>query len=156
MSEQEKYWYQDGGIVLLILFVGAVLSFWGFNAWREYQFSQIPIILPISAGRLEQPLWGDPVLHVQVWHQFPGRLQKGNLIISSDSPMVVEGDQFQMHSFESWDPNRDHEVKLRFRLQNFNPKQEIPLTMRIEATNGRAIDYTPKWLGWDWKSNQEK
>ena len=156
MPEKEKYWYQDGGVVLLIVFLGSMLFIWIWNAWKEYEFSQRPMILPVPSGRLVQPLFGNPVLHMDVRHQFPGTLQNGQLTISTDSSMVVEGDQFQVHSFETWKPNRDNEVQFQFRLQNFDPAEEIPLKMRIDAKNGRAFDYTPTWLGRDWKANQEK
>ncbi len=152
MSDQEKYWYQDGSVVV---FVGLGVL-WLAGTMYNYRQSQMPVAFPRVSGRLEQPLFGNPVLHISVHHQTPGDLRNGQLIVATESEMVAERDSFHVYSFETWPPNKQNAQTFEFPLQRFDPGQEIPLKVSLSAANAKKFSYRPAWLGFDWKSNQEQ
>lgn len=151
MNQTEKHWYQDGFTVIAVVIVATLLFSWLRNESKRNEEASRPVIVPLFSGRVEQPFFGDPVLHMTVWHQFPGTLRNGTLTIDTTSPMIAERDQHQIHSFETWQPNRDQEVTFRLTLQNFDPDTELPIDVKIVAANGRSQPRTETWLGQGWK-----
>ncbi|MCA9088806.1 MAG: hypothetical protein KDA90_09240 [Planctomycetaceae bacterium] len=154
MSQSEKHWYQDGGVVLFITALCGIALFVGLNIWKEIEEENRPVAFTLLTGRLDGSLLTEPTLHISVWHQFPGTLRNGTLTVTTDSSMVEKRAQFQIHSFEEWDPNRDAQIELTFQLHDFDPQQEIPLTVRLEGKNSQPYRHRFVWLGNDWKSNQ--
>ena len=153
MSQSEKSWYQNGDTVFSIVVVAALASFFGWIFWQHNEQESRPVAFTLLTGRLELALLAEPTLHISVWHQFPGTLRNGALTITTDSSMVEKRDQFKIHSFEAWDPNRDAHIELTFQMQDFDSLKEIPLTVRLEGKNSRPYEGTFVWLGNDWKSN---
>lgn len=139
-----------------VLFFGTLIGVVVLKHWNERVEANRPLIVPQVAGTLEQPLFGDQVLHIIVWHQFPGTVRNGTLTIHTTSPLVLEWDRLQIHSFEAWEPNRDQQVTFDLALTNFNPTTEIPLDVQITAANGRPHLHTATWLGETWKSLQTR
>ncbi|MCA9052203.1 MAG: hypothetical protein KDA75_00120 [Planctomycetaceae bacterium] len=154
MNQPEKHWYQDGFTVIVVVLLLAGVGVWIREDWNRRAAANRPIVLPLVAGRLEQPFFDNPVLHLTVWHQFPGTLRNGQLTVNIDSPLVAQNDRFQIHSFESWEPNQDHEVSFRIPLTASDLSEEIPIQLRIDSMNGRAVEYTARWLGTGWKNRQ--
>ncbi|WP_417849449.1 hypothetical protein [Thalassoglobus sp.] len=86
MSEQEKYWYQDGWNLLTIVAVLIPIGVWANQYWQQQKELQKPVAMALSTGYLEQPFNGDPVLHLKFWHVHRGNLKQGRLTVLAGSP----------------------------------------------------------------------
>ncbi len=155
MSE-ERYWYQDGWVVIGLI-VGA-----GFAALlvrgcieRDRENSK-PRVVPQVTGKLNQPIFGSPSLTITVWHQHTGTLRNGMLQVTLNEDPAKSEDRWQrqQHSFEAWEPNKDHAVTFTFPLQEYQPHKEIHLGFLLVGRDIKPFILGVEWLGQGWKSNQ--
>lgn len=155
---QERYWYQDGWNIFLLVFVVlpiiVVFALGSYANWRE---DAKPYVSPKITGRIEQPLFDTPRLVLIIWHQHPGNLRNGHLVVTVDSEFVrlPNGDKSLIHSFETWEPNRDHAVTLTFPLNGFDRQKELPIQTRLTTKHTQPFVNKDAWLGDNWKSNLE-
>ena len=144
----DKHWYQDGWVVLFILFV---IGFFGFSFYAQYVERSTPVVVPRVTGFIKQPvLLGSPSLEVAVWHQHPGNLQNGTLKVR------LNGKDLKEHSYAVWEPNEAHSVKFSFPLRDYDPQREIPIEIAIYGKGIKPYQWNDAWLGNTWKSNQKK
>lgn len=148
----ERYWYQDGWVVLGIVFV--VVFGWG--VYRQSAEDSKPQVIPNIVGSMNHPLFGSPTLVITLWHDHTGVLRNGRLMVSVDGKQVEgrSGLDTQFHSFEVWQPNRENAVTLKFPIKNFDPTKEIPISYSLIGHGIKPFRYSNAWLGDTWKSNQ--
>lgn len=138
----EQPWYQKGWLVLFILFVV------GFFYAGHVEQSK-PIVVPRVTGKLRHPiLFGPPTLELNVWHQHPGNLENGWVLI------LVDG-EIGEHSYSVWQPNEAHAVKFSFPLRDYDPKREFRVHVIIQGKGIRPYRSLDLWLGNTWKDNQQ-
>ncbi len=150
MSEQEKYWYQDGWNLLTIIAVLIPIGVWANQYWQQQKELQKPVAMALSTGYLEQPFNGDPVLHLKFWHVHRGNLKQGRLTVLAGSPESPKDQHFRIHAFDTWEPNVDHAVTWQVPLPGYQLDQPVPVRVRLEAENARPYADTRVWLGTDW------
>lgn len=140
------------GVFFLVVF-GFPISEMLYDAWQR---SQKETVVPQIAGEINQPLFGHPNLEVEVWHQYPGDLKKGQLIVIIEGTTVPgpEGAASRLHSFGSWEPNRENGVDFTFPLTHFSPEEEISFKVSLVGENVKTIDREHAWLGDSWKSDK--
>ncbi|SFJ51673.1 hypothetical protein [Planctomicrobium piriforme] len=158
MNTTQKYWYQDGGNVFAIVFVVIpITAFFGLAFYSKWQEDSKPQVVPMATGQLQQSLIGNPTFVVTLWHQHPGNLRNGALSVKVDSEMArgTGGSDFQIHSFELWEPNKDHAVSLAFPLKSFDSNIEMPITFQLTGKDIKPFIFKDVWLGNSWKSNQK-
>ena len=157
MSESEqRAWYQDGSTVIASVVVTVFIGAFIFTKYLEVQESKKPYAIPLISGILRQPLLENHSLEIKLWHQFPGTLRNGTLTVTATSEMVIGSPINKYHSFENWEPNEDNGVTFFIPLRDFDPSQELPLRIRLEAKNAKTHEHSSVWLGSNWKSNQDK
>lgn len=149
---QERYWYQDGWVML---FITAIVLFFGYSCHQQAQEQAKMTVLPMLTGRLNQPFFGSPSLEITFWHQSPGNLQNGVLTVTATGSMVQRGKDLKAHSFEVWEPNENHAVTLTFPLQNYDATQEIPIEIALFGKGIKTWSTRDAWVGQTWKSNLE-
>ena len=144
----ERYWYQDGGTVLVIAVVG-------FLGYCFLQKAATPYVVPSITGHVDQPLFGSPSLIITIWHEHTGVLRNGRLTASVSGEMVEtrSGLNSQSHSFEVWEPNRDRAVTLTFPLKHFDPERDIPISITLVGKDIQPYMFKDIWLGDMWASN---
>jgi hypothetical protein len=143
----EKHWYQDGGVVLFIVFIGGIF---GFSFYAQHVEQSTPLVVPRITGRLEQPaFFGSPSLEVTVWHHHTGNLRNGTLKVR------LNGEDLKVHSYEMWQPNEAHAVTFSFPVRDYDPQREIPIQITLYGKGIKTFQRTDAWLGNTWKSNQE-
>ncbi|MCA9030740.1 MAG: hypothetical protein KDA66_08030 [Planctomycetaceae bacterium] len=150
----ERPWYQRGWTLIIILILLAVF---GPPYYRLYQFTQLAKIRPQLTGRVEQPFFGTPVLHLNAWHQHAGNLQNGVLSVIAEGPNVVGEDHqaVHIHSFEIWEPNEEHALAFPVPLTEFDPNQEITVSIILKAKNCHLYFAVAKWKGREWTELSE-
>lgn len=153
----ERYWYQDGGTVFGIVLATAFIGFLGYSFQQKAQEGARPYVIPHVAGSINQPLFGSPSLIITVWHEHTGVLRNGRLTVTTSGEMVESGSGLnsQSHSFEVWEPNRDHTVTLTFPLKHFDATREIPVSFTLIGSGIKPFAYSDSWLGAAWKSNKK-
>lgn len=146
----DRPWYQSRlDSVMFIGFLG-FLIFLAVDQWRWYSKQQQPEAITLLSGKLEQPLYGTPVLHLYARNQFPGNLHNGMVLLTLDSSQIETSEQVQVHSFEVWEPNREHQVTFEIPVENFNPDQPIPIKLEVAARNARPYEDLKFWKGFGW------
>lgn len=148
----EPAWYQDSGCMIPLLMVGGFLGL----CYLHEKESQTPIVFPRMVGRVEQPFFGPPSLVITAWHQHTGVLRNGRLRFDVKGTQVAGrgGEDSEEFSFESWEPNRDHAVTLRFPLSQVDTVSEITVTSSLQAKDVQGTTNTDAWVNGNWKSNQ--
>ena len=154
---QERYWYQDGGTVFLIFLMGGVALLVGYSFYLKELDNAKPLIDPEIAGRLHQPMFGSPRLEITVWHQHPGVIRNGKLLVNlnEDPAKGQETWDRRVHSFEVWEPNKDHAVTFEFPLTRYDPQQPIHVGVILLGSEIKMSVRGVEWLGTTWKSNLE-
>lgn len=148
---QQKHWYQDGGLMLLIV---AGICWLAGSAYQEWAKPQVWSTIPRITGGVEQPLLGSPSLTITIWHQTPGDLKNGViLVLVPGAGDAGEDDDTQIHSFETWSPNQDQAVTFTIPLPNYRVDQEIPVEILVRAINLKTYSISAVWFGNTWKSN---
>lgn len=108
----ERYWYQNGWVVLGILLGGGFLALSFLAQHEKAKIDALPLVVPKLSGSLSQPIFGTPTMKINVWHQYPAALRNVVLVVSvKEGP--VQGDAAwdrREHSFEAWSPNQDQSV----------------------------------------------
>ncbi len=150
----EKHWYQDGGNVLTILAVLFLIAIWSNRYWQHEKEQQKPAALALSAGRLEQPPDGEPILHLKFWHVHPGHLKNGRLVVVVDHPVAPKDEGIRIHAFDTWEPNDDHAVIWKVPLPGYQLDERVPVRIRLEAANARPCAYTEVWRGTNWVDDE--
>lgn len=154
MSEKEKHWYQDGGTVLMIVVVLALIAIWSSRFWRHEQEQQKASAMALSAGHLEQPPNGDPAIHLKFWHVHRGSLKNGRLTVIVDYPGTAKGERTHIHAFDNWKPNDEHAVTWKVPLPGYQLDEQVLVAVRLEAENARPFSYVQVWLGTDWVDDE--
>ncbi|WP_013630036.1 hypothetical protein [Rubinisphaera brasiliensis] len=146
MSENQA-WYQNGWIML---FLAVVVLPLGIQLFNEYQESQLPHIRPQVAVRMEDPFGEGPVLHVVVWHQNAGNLRNGVLVVSVKGELVEEEENraTRVHTFETWEPNKENQLEFEIPLIHFDPEVELRFTVLMKSVNCQQ-----SLRMYDWKGN---
>lgn len=131
----------------MMALMAGLIFFW--NAWKRWT----PEVLPEIRGRLEQPLFGSPQLVITLWHQHPGNLHRGQFKVTLTSGLSSKpnGVDTQIHSFETWEPNEDHQKSFVFPLRAMDPAQELPLEFSLEAKEIKPATLRHSWQGNGWK-----
>ena len=154
MTETERPWYQDGWLVFGIVF--GLVPFTvlvGYAIRREH----LPRVTPRVSGEVRHSLLSEPELELSVWHQYPGPLQSGRLIMTVEQS-TEDGRAkpiIEIHSFESWQPNKQNAVQLRIPPNQFTPDREMSMTFYLEARNMKPTQVDGVWFGTGWKSKAE-
>ncbi len=154
MSEKEKQWYQDGGTVLTIVAVLILLTIWLSRFWLHEKEQQKSSAIALSAGHLEQPPNGEPVLHLKFWHVHRGNLKNGRLTVIMDYPGTAKDERTRIHAFDTWEPNEDHAVTWKVPLPGYQLDERVLVGVRLEADNTRPFSYVQVWLGTDWVEDE--
>lgn len=154
MSDKEKHWYQDGWNILTIVAVLILIAIWSNRYWQHEKEQQKPQAMALNVGHLEQPLDGDPVLHLKFWHVHRGNLKNGRMTVVVDYPAAPKDQRIRIHAFDTWEPNDDHAVIWKVPLPGYQLDQRVPVRVRLEAENARPFAYTEVWLGTDWVEDQ--
>ena len=147
----QRAWYQDGGVVLLIV----IVAIFGWLFYQQEKENQAPVVYPQMVGRVEQPFFGPPSLVITAWHQHTGVLRNGRLRFDIKGTQVAGpgGEDSAEFSFESWEPNQDHAVTLKFRLSQVDEASEIAITYSLMASEVKAMTGKDAWINGHWKSN---
>jgi len=153
MSEKE-HWYQDGGAVLMIVAVIALIAIWSSRFWRHEQEQQKAPAMALSAGHLEQPAVGDPVLHLKFWHVHRGSLKNGRLTVIVDYPGTAKDERTHIHAFDIWKPNDENAVTWKVPLPGYQLDERVLVAVRLEADNARPFSYVQVWLGTNWVDDE--
>lgn len=150
----EKHWYQDGWVVLAIVFIGGVF---GLSFYRKHLEDSKPLITPMISGKLTRPLLGTPTLEVTVWHQHPAALRNVvlNVNVNEDPARREEYWDRRQHSFESWPPNKDQAVTFSFPLKQYAPEREVKVGVILLGKSIKLSMEGGTWLGETWKSDKE-
>lgn len=144
----EKHWYQDGWIVLLVVFI---VGFFGLSFYFQYVERSTPVVVPRVTGIVMQSVFsGSHTLKLTVWHQNTGNLRNGILKIR------LYGSDLKEHSYSEWKPNEAHSVTFSFPLHNYDPHHEIPVEIAIYGEGIKPYQWNDAWLENTWKSNQKK
>jgi hypothetical protein len=139
----KKLWYQDGWIVFWIVVIAIVV----FLNLREE-----PKPVPIRViGGVREPLFGPSRFELSVWHEFPGNLQSGILTVWVQGAAVPADKEFEAHSFETWNPNKDNAVRFEFPLESYDSSKPLSVKCSVEAENARRATTNHVWLNGGWK-----
>jgi hypothetical protein len=143
----DKHWYQDGWVVLVIVFF---VGFFGFSFYIQHVEQSTPLVIPSITGRIEPPaFFGSSSLELTVWHQNAGNLRNGTIKVRLNEKDLKE------HSYEVWEPNEAHAVRFSFPLPNYDPQREIPFEIALYGKGIKPFQLSDAWLGSTWKSNQK-
>ena len=153
----DKAWYQDGWVVFcIVLFLLGIGLPVGHELYTDWQQAQKPLIRPMVAGRVNQPMIGKPTFELSVWHQKAGNLKNGSLMVTLEGELAQDADrETQIHSFEVWQPNRENAVQFSLPLSHFDPEKEISITVMLGAKNSKLSLVTYFWKGDDWLENSD-
>ncbi len=153
---RERYWYQDGGTVLGIVFVAVVIGFFGYASHERAQHEALPDVVPKITGHLSQPLFGSPTLEITVWHQHTAALRNVVLFVNVNEDPDHDEKQWDKreHSFETWQPNKDQAVKFTFPLRRFDPQKEIRVGFVLAGKTIKPYFGSGDWIGKGWKSEE--
>lgn len=148
----ERAWYQDGGCVFWLLAIAGLIALSIIKTKEENR----PTVYPSMTGRIEQPFFGSPSLVITAWHQHTGVLRNGRLTIEVKGTDVAKRGSVdsQEFSFETWEPNQDHAVTMRFPLKQVDPQCELSVACSLIASDIKPSTQDDMWLGNHWKSNQ--
>jgi hypothetical protein len=151
----ERAWYQDGFVVIVVIFVAVLF---GPQVYKAFQQQQMGGFAPRLSGQITQPIFGSKEFVAVVYHQNPGVLRNGTLTITLKSPMLAnpKGVETKTYSFEEWNPNEEHSVELRFPLSSFDNSTRIEVETRCTAKNIRDYSSKDAWIADGWVSNQKK
>lgn len=157
MSENERAWYQNGETTLVVTIGLCIVVYFGLQYFWELQDQQKLVAVISASATIERAFQKNPVWKVKVWHQCPGILRNGQLIVTVESDQLAKpnGEQFKMYSFEEWSPNEGNGVDFEFPLQAFDLEQEMPIKFELSAKNAKPYIYRDAWFGRGWKSNQD-
>ncbi|WP_166822375.1 hypothetical protein [Thalassoroseus pseudoceratinae] len=155
MSEAPKtYWYHNGWHVLAMVITVIIVTNWLYQSWQQ---GQKPLAVTEVYGGLQDLDSEQPVLHLTLYHCFPGVLRNGRVTVSTPNRLlVVKSDHIQSHAFEEWQPNDEHSLTFVLQLANFHEQNRIPLTIRVEAENARVFQIQAVWQGDGWASNRNR
>ena len=150
----EKHWYQSGWALFGISIALIVFARFCYLFLITAEYEARPQVTPEIVGHMEKPFFGSPTLIITVWHQHAGNIRNGALLVTMTGPMAPSEDKqhHKVHSFEFWEPNRSHAVKLSFPLRNYDPNQEIPLEFWLYGKNIKADIIHLTWVNEKWKS----
>lgn len=145
-----RYWYQDGWVVLAVV---GVAGFFGYSFYVNEAQRATPQIKPSLSGRVLKPLFGAPSLEINVWHQHPAALRNVRLLVmvNADPARAKEHWIEREHSFESWSPNRDQAMTFTFPVPQYDPQQEIAVSVLLAGKSIKFSMHDAVWLGSGWK-----
>ena len=141
----EKHWYQDGWTVLIVL---AIAGFLYLSSTRQEPIE----VYPLLAGRVEQPILGAPSFVVTVFHQHPATLRNVILRVRLSQEIALDHKVWpeQVHSFETWLPNRDQSVSFTFPLKPYDPQKDIGVEATLEGKEVKRSISFGRWVNGGW------
>ena len=150
----EKPWYQDGWIVLVVLVVAAIF---GPSLYRAFQQNQMGGFSSQLRGEIRRPMFDQPEFVFSIWHQNPGDIKNGRVKVTAESPLLLDSNKSrtETRSFEVWSPNQDNELAFRFPLSRFDGQTRIRFRVDFNSKNVAAHDFQMSWLGEGWEKDQK-
>ncbi|MFO1004629.1 MAG: hypothetical protein U0929_01620 [Planctomycetaceae bacterium] len=147
-----RAWYQEGGCLFLVVVAAGLLGL----AYQQERERRLPTVIPRLTGQIEQPFFGSPSLVITAWHQHTGVLRNGRLTIEVKGGDLGKSDgvDSQVFSFETWEPNQDRAVTMKFPLQQVRDESKLTVTCSLMARDIKPSSHGDVWLRNDWKSNQ--
>jgi hypothetical protein len=141
----DKHWYQDGWRVLIILIIVGFVYLVSTN-------KEPPTVYPRLAGRVEQPFLGSPSFVVTVFHQHPASLRNVILRVKLSQEIALDHREWpeQVHSFETWPPNRDHAVSFTFPLTSYDPQKDLGVEATLEGKEIKRSVSFARWVNGGW------
>lgn len=144
----EKHWYQDGWLVLVIV---AVASFISLSYWHNTRKATVVAsrVTPELDVRFNAPILGSPTLDVDVWHLRPEILKNIQVILLLKTGNTVL--DHQSRSLVEWAPNREHQVS--FSLKRSTKDTPVSLTVFVGGRNNQTTAYKIKWQDGQWQAD---
>ena len=141
----DKHWYQDGWRVLVILIIVGFVYLVSTN-------KEPPTVYPRLAGRVEQPFLGSPSFVVTVFHQHPASLRNVILRVKLSQEIALDHREWpeQVHSFETWLPNRDNAVSFTFPLKSYDPQKDLGVEATLEGKDLKRSLSFARWVNGGW------
>lgn len=151
------------GTYALCYLVQAALFVFGLFGLIAICFFAFPIVNNLLFDRLDLYLRGqiapsvirDHELRIDFWHQNPGTLQNGVLVVKAtgDTLKLPPGAAFaeQVWSFDSWAPNESAMHTCTFYLASIPKKPDFTVQVSVKAKGLQTFDTTFAWDGQKWR-----
>lgn len=157
-QKTEKYWYQDGTMLILLLVAGCFFSClilgWIGNVQKRADAKDV--MLPRFSGRISRSFWGEDHFVLQCVHKFPGNLNQGRISFRALGVNVKGVSWTEIESFETWQPNAEGSKTFYFPIKEQPPEGRIDLELVIEASNAPTATYETIWENGKWKTSVKK
>jgi hypothetical protein len=140
-----KHWYQDGWVVLGVVFGTGLLYLLLFT-------SPTPMVYPRLLARVDQPFLSSPEFVVSVFHQHPAKLNQVILKVRVSQQIALDHREWpeQVHSFEAWGPNQDQEVSFTFPLPAYDPDKDVGIEVILEGQGVKRTLTFARWKNGAW------